>query len=127
MKGRVACMRSIAPVLLLFLPHSSTEFLIGNGTWAIFDVSSQENDLVFARFSLVKFRLHSKAELDIYNSRQVIQLVPFLLETLPTLPLVSPYVAPGLYSKHVNRDRSGETLTAFFPENRVPLLGGHPF
>ena len=86
---------SIAPVLLLFLPHSSTEFLIGNGTWAVFDVSSQENDLVFARFSLVQFRLHSKAELDIYNSWQVIQLVPFLLETLPTLPLVSPYVALG--------------------------------
>src|SRR5438874_2409189 len=58
MKGRVACMRSIAPVLLLFLPHSSTEFLIGNGTWAVFDVSSQENGLVFARFSLLKFRLY---------------------------------------------------------------------
>jgi hypothetical protein len=31
------------------------------------------------------------AELDIDESRQVIPLVPFLLETLPILPVVSPY------------------------------------
>jgi len=35
-------MRNIAPVLLLFLPYSSTEFLIGNGTWAVFEVSSKK-------------------------------------------------------------------------------------
>jgi hypothetical protein len=45
---------------------------------------------------LVQFLLHLKAELAIDESRQVMLLVPFLLELLPTLPLVSPYVALGL-------------------------------
>jgi len=105
------------------------EYRVPHWQWnlAVFDVSSQGHDLVGFHFSQIKFLLYPIAELDIDESRQVIPLVPFLLETLPTLPLVSPYIAPGLYSKHVNRDRSGETLTAFLPENRVPLLGGHPF
>ncbi len=93
MKGRVAYMRSIAHVLLLFLLSSSTEFLVGNGTWAVFDISSQEQDLVVVRFSLVKFRLYPNPELSIDESRQVILLVLFLLETLSTLPLVTTYVA----------------------------------
>ena len=88
-------MRSITPVLLLFLPSSSTEFLIGNGTWAVFDVSSEENDMVFVHFSLVKFRHHPNPELDIDESGQVIPLIPFLRETLPTLPFMSAYVASG--------------------------------
>ncbi len=77
----------------------------GKGNWAVFDVSSQGYDLVGVHFSLIQFLLDPKAELDIDESRQVIPLVPFLLETLPTLPLVSPDRAPGLNSKQVNRDR----------------------
>ncbi len=55
-------MRSIAYVLLLFLLSSSTEFLMGNGTWAVFDISSQEQDLVVVRLTLVKFRLYPLSE-----------------------------------------------------------------
>jgi hypothetical protein len=94
---------------------------------AVFDVSSQGHDLVGVHFSLIKFRLSPKAELDIDESRQVIPLVPFLLETLPTLPPVSPYRAPGLYSKHVNRDRSGETLHGFPPREQSTASRWSPF
>ncbi len=67
---------------------------------AVFDVSSQGHDLVGVHFSLIKFLLHSKAELDIDESRQVIQLMHLLLETLSSLPLVSPYVALPLLGNH---------------------------
>jgi hypothetical protein len=73
------------------------EYRVPHWKWnlAIFDVSSQEQDLVVVRFSLLQFRLHPKAELELEESRQVILLIPFLLETLPALLLVSPYVALG--------------------------------
>ncbi len=75
------------------------EYRVSHWKWnlAVFDISGQGHDLVGIRFSLIKFRLHPKAELDIAESRQVMPLMHFLLETLPTLPLVSPYVALPLY------------------------------
>ena len=94
---------------------------------AVFDVSSQGHDLVGVQFSLVKFRLSPKAELDIDESRQVIPLVPFLLETLPTLPLVSPYRAPAYLVNMSIEIVRGKRFTAFLPENRVLLLSGYPF
>ena len=105
------------------------EFRVPHWKWnlAVFDVSSQGHDLVGVHFSLIKFLLYPKAELGIDESRQVISLVPFLLETLPTLPLVSPYRAPGLYSKHVNRDRSGETLHCFPPREQSTASQWSPF
>ncbi len=56
-----------------------------------------DHDLVGVRFALIKFLRHPKAELDIAESRQVILLMRLLLETLPTLLLVSPYVALPLF------------------------------
>lgn len=61
-----------------------------------------------------KFRLHPKAELDIDESRQVIQLMHLLLETLPTLPLVSPYVALPQHG-HFLRVCSGQMTVALPP------------
>jgi hypothetical protein len=83
-----------------------------------FDVSSQENDLVVVRFSLVQFRLSPNPELGIDESRQVILLVPFLLETLPTRPLVSPYVALALLGK-VCCLLSGKPLPPILPPNSL--------
>ena len=105
------------------------EYRVPHWQWnlAVFDVSSQGHDLVSVHFSLIKFLLYPIAELDIDESRQVIPLVPFLLQTLPTLPLVSPYRAPGLYSKHVNRDRSGETLHCFPPREQRTASRWSPF
>jgi hypothetical protein len=73
------------------------EYRVPHGKWnlSLFDVSSKEHDLIVVRFSLIKFRLYLKAELDLDESRQVILLIRLLLEILPTLPLVSPYVALG--------------------------------
>ena len=105
------------------------EYRVPHWQWnlAVFDVSSQGHDLVGVHFSLIKFLLYPQAELDIDESRQVIPLVPFLLETLPTLPLVSPYRAPGLIVNMSIEIVRGKRFTAFLPENRVPLLGCHPF
>ena len=77
--------------------------------------------------SLIKFLLYTKPELDIDESRQIIPLVPFLLETLPTMPLVSPYRAPTYLVNMSIEIVRGKRFTAFLPENRVSLLGGHPF
>jgi hypothetical protein len=55
---------------LLFLLSSSTEFLMGNGTWAVFDISSQEQDLVVVRFSLVKVRLWALSKVRFCQSRK---------------------------------------------------------
>ncbi len=99
----------------------------GKGNLAVYEVSSQSHDLVGVHFSLIKFLLYPKAELDSDESRQVIPLVPFLLETLSILPLVSPYIAPGLNSKHVNRDRSGETLHCFPPREQRTASRWSPF
>ncbi len=98
-----------------------------NWKLAVFDVSSQGHGLVGVHVSLIKFLLYPKAELDSDESRQAIPLVPFLLETLPTLPLVSPYRAPGLHSKHVNRDRSGGTLHCFPPREQRTASRWSPF
>jgi hypothetical protein len=104
-------------------------YRVPHGKWnlAVFDVSSQGHDLVGVHVSLIKFLLSPKAELDIDESRQVIPLVPFLLETLPTLPLCHlPEYRAYRVTMSIEIVR-GKRFTAFLPENSVPLLGGHPF
>jgi len=105
------------------------EYRVPHWQWnlAVFDVSSQGHDLVGVHFSLIKFLLYPIAELDIDESRQVIPLVPFLLETLPTLPWCHLTEHRAFIVNMSIEIVRGKRFTAFLPENRVPLLGGHPF
>src|SRR5258706_2198860 len=75
------------------------EYRVPHWNWklAVFDVSSQGHDLVGVHFSLIQFLLYPKAERDSDESRQVIPLVPFLLETLPpSLPCPCCHLTRGM-------------------------------